>query len=762
MMRFTMGLFAGLLATTAQAAMIENLLLRIEVEQSAISISSRQAETKSLSAKLVLPRPVRDVKTLKFNDPLWGSGQRLVLQHGDRTTTLSLYDGNPFTHLETHIANPSKKPVDEKRLTIANLAFDLGVDAARLNTLGTGGLRPATNPAGSYAYSVLADPATRTGIVCGWLTQRRGVGLMLPSFSDGVPRLETQLDFGLFRIQPGTSRKTDILLIGIFDDARIGLEHYADNIAKVYDIHLPPKPAVYCTWYHRNLSGSGASTEKILAENAAFAKKTLQPFGLSVFQIDDHWQTDIVDGVAYDGKVKKVGPIKAFAQANKNYPSGMAATAANLKAEGFIPGIWYMPFAGNHNNPYFDPEIFAKEIPSGKPFVDTRWSGTSIDSTSPKGEAFLRERVKRIHEWGYRYIKIDGLHLGTPSKNIYVNRTYDGKTFGEAELYDKDMTFIEGYRKGLAILHEESPDTFVLGCTISQNMVSFAPCFGMVDAMRVGPDNGAAGHGGWKQLTLGADFSGNLWFLNNRVWYNDPDPFYVRESNPLDKTRWMVSWQAISGAMNTTSMQYSELSPERLDLIKRTLPPHAYNARPVDILENTKPSVWLVGNDRMHVVGLFNWNEKKEASIDFSIERAGLNPQKQYEAFDFWANRYLGILPKKVTEVLPGAGCRILALREAQTHPQLLSTSRHITQGLIDVVAEAWNPKTKTLSGTSNMVAGDPYEMRIVCPEGLKATATQVGDKAASVSKIEQTGKLVRATITPAATGPMNWSIVFK
>ncbi|MCK4565341.1 MAG: hypothetical protein KAU94_11790, partial [Verrucomicrobia bacterium] len=306
MMRFAIGLSMGMLAAATQAAVIENDLIRIEVKQNAISLSSLAA--KKHSATITLSGTIQDPKTLKCNDPLWGTGQRLVLQHGDSTTALTLYDGNPFAHLETRVANPGKKPVDLKRLTIAKMSFDLGMDAARLNTLGTGGLRPATDPKGSYAYSVLANPVTRNGVVCGWLTQRRGVGLMLPSFSEGIPRLETQLDFGLLRIQPGASRKTDILLIGFFADARKGLERYADDIAKVYDIHLPPKPAVYCTWYHRNLSGSGASTEKILAENAAFAKKTLQPFGLSVFQIDDHWQTDIVDGVAYDGKVKKVGP----------------------------------------------------------------------------------------------------------------------------------------------------------------------------------------------------------------------------------------------------------------------------------------------------------------------------------------------------------------------------------------------------------------------------------------------------------------------
>ncbi len=83
------------------------------------------------------------------------------------------------------------------------------------------------------------------------------------------------------------------MVIGFSHDVRSGLETYGDALAKVYKIKLPPKPEVYCTWYHRDLSGSGASNEKMLAENALFASKHLAPFGLNVMQIDDHWQDNM-------------------------------------------------------------------------------------------------------------------------------------------------------------------------------------------------------------------------------------------------------------------------------------------------------------------------------------------------------------------------------------------------------------------------------------------------------------------------------------
>ena len=45
--------------------------------------------------------------------------------------------------------------------------------------------------------------------------------------------------------------------------------------------------------------------------------------------------------------------------------------------------------------------------------------------------------------------------------------------------------------------------------------------------------------------------------------------------------------------------------------------------------------------------------------------------------------------------------------------PSFLSTSRHVTQGILEVREESWNDSTQTLGGRSAVVGGD-HEMRIV------------------------------------------------
>jgi hypothetical protein len=431
-----------------------------------------------------------------------------------------------------------------------------------------------------------------------------------------------------------------------------------------------------------------------------------------------------------------------------------------------VAGVWFMPFAGNFRNPYFDPEIFAKN-PDGTPFHDSRWSGTCIDMTNPKAERFVRDRVRRIYDWGYRYVKIDGMHTGAITYNTYVNTAYGNKDFGKSILHDPGMTHIEAYRKGLRILREEAPGTFILGCNVSQNMRSMGPAFGMIDGMRIGPDNGGAAGGSWGAVVKGASHGTNLYFLNGRVWHNDPDPVYPRASNPTEKARWMCSWMAVAGDMHTSSEQYSTLPADRLDLLRRCLPSHHDRARPVDLFETNNPRIWHVQNDRLHILGLFNWSEGSADEIVYDVDQLGLDSAKTYVGFDYWANEFIPPIQGQLQRTLAPASCQVLAVREAADHPQLLSTSRHITQGLIDVQAEQWDSTTKTLAGTSAVVGHDPYELRIAVPTdgNWQINRVDLGDAdrqaGCKIRVVAQPPGSARVLIETADSREVHWSVGF-
>jgi len=731
-----------------QAQSIENELLKVEIKDQDISITSKSAEKVSVP-KLNFACKIASVKA---------ESEKLVLSHDNRwTTTLQLQKDCPFLRVHTTIANKTDKAAVYNHFDLLTLQADCGTTLNKALALGTGGLTSLSDAKGSYTFSVIADPETRNSVVCAYLTHERGIGIFFPKVVDGKAEINARIDFGSLKVDPGKTRGTETLLIGCFADGRLGLEAYADAVVKKYKIKLRPRPNVYCTWYH-----AGCSNEKALAANTKFAAKHLKPFGLNVMQIDDKWQAPVPKD--FEPKhFKKTGPVKCFVDSSWNYSKGMAHTAKNITSQGMVAGIWFMPFAGNLNNPYFDKAIYAQN-PDGTPFHDKRWSGTCLDSTSPKGEAFIRQRIKRIYDWGYRYFKIDGMHTGLATYNIYVNTYYkdkDYEAFGKVKLHNPDMTQVQAYRKCLKILQEEAPEALVLGCNVSQNMRSMGPAFDMIDAMRIGPDNGGAGRGRWKDVTRGPWHGSNLYFLNGRVWYNDPDPVYVRKSNPIEKARWMCSWLAVSGGMHTSSEQYDKLEPERLDLLKRCLPGHDCIARPVDYLETSRPQIWLAQNDRMYVIGLFNWSERNEAAIEYDMGRLGLDKAKKYVGFDYWANKFVEPFSGTFKQTLPGGTCRIIAVKPLADHPVLVSTSHHITQGLIDVVDEKWDAGSKTLSGKSKVVAGDLYEMRIAVPAGgkFKPSSAKCGGKDMKIGEASDGG--VKISITPEKCETVEWSVEF-
>ncbi len=673
------------------------------------------------------------------------------------------------------------------RIPYAALTLDLGVPPAALNTLGTGGLLKPDKCPGSYMWAALADPATRRGVVAGFVTTDRGSGVVRMEADAQAVRLLPHLDYGRLALPADRTLALETFAIGLFDDARLGLEAYADTLARTLDIRLPPMPTVHCTWYV-----DGASREAVLTGRTDFAAAALKPFGLNVVQIDDGWQL---------GKSKN-GPKKVFYSHDPHgpYPSGMKPVADHIRRAGLTAGLWLIPFAGSSDDPWFADKTdwFAKK-PDGAPY-DTRWGGTCLDLTRADTQEYLKRVIRTLtHEWGYTYLKMDGLYTGASVNLNYVCDTFREDEFGQAVLSDPKVTQLEMMRNSLRLVRETAgTNVFLLGCCAPQNMRSAGAAYGLVDAMRIGPDNGAS----WSALLRGPEFGAWQYFLHGRVWYNDPDPLYVRPSLPLEHAQVICSWVTLSGQMNSSSEEYGKLPPERLDLLKRTMPSHRATARPVDLFENRIPGVWTVtdpataARPRRDGVGLFNW-DAQEKTFDRTFADLGLPGTGAWIAFDFWANALTPPFRDRLSYTLRPQSCAVLALRPVLDRPQLISTSRHITQGLVDVLEERWDPRTRTLSGVSEVVANDPYELRLLTyvsagasvgeplraavtgPNGYELTIapgdgvvarpddaySHANTPDAPMSRLAEPKSeegLVRLTFTSGTSGRIAWKVVFS
>jgi hypothetical protein len=295
-------------------------------------------------------------------------------------------------------------------------------------------------------------------------------------------------------------------------------------------------------------------------------------------------------------------------------------------------------------------------------------------------------------------------------------------------------------------------------------MRSYGGAFGLVDAMRVGPDNGPAWTERDRKLLRGPQFGSRHYFLHGRVWYNDPDPVYVRDEMPLNHAQLVCSWVAVTGQLNLSSEWLPGLPAERLAILQRTMPGHGLLPRPVDLFEHDPPRIWLLTDDRgearRDVIGLFNWDDE-EIAFDETLARIGLDDEAEYEAFDYWANEPVATIDDRLDVTLPAQSCRILAVRPETNHPQLLSTSRHVTQGIVDVRSEVWDAASRTLRGESVVVAGDPYELRIALPNDGASWDVDAAESSTGEARVSKSGRLLRITVEAPATGALMWSIRF-
>jgi hypothetical protein len=749
-------------AQTAGNLRIENEYVAVDFEATGLSfIATAKPSQVRFITRGTLAAGAGKARQRTIRHETWGTGQVIEIEYGSgQVDRVNLFAGLPFIVLQTALTNTGAEDRTIDSLRPFSATLNLGAVASELRAFGTAGLTEVgqeANP-GSYSFLAVADPNSRAGVVAGWVSHDRGSGLLFSDVREGRAVVDAQLDYGRLLLKPTAKVDTETLVIGYFSDARLGLETYADAVAKYYKIALPPQPTVYCTWYH-----AGASNAEDIRRNAAFAREHLTPFGFSVVQIDDGWQAgETLEGPRKDfTKHHGAGP----------YPAGMKTTADAMKQLGLAPGIWFMPFAGTWDDPCFadKQDLFATR--DGKPYV-VHWGGTCFDLTNPKTLAYVRDMACRVGvDWGYRYFKLDGLWTGMATGMCYINTGYKDDEFGSTSLHDSSKTHVEAYRDGLKAVREAAgKDVFLLGCNLAQNMRVLGASFGLVDAMRVGPDNGRK----WSQMVRGPFSGSNMYFLQGRVWYNDPDPIYVRDDVPLAHARALTSWVTLTGQLNASSTDYTQLSPARLHLLQRSMPAHGLKPRPVDLFEENVPCIWLLtdnrGLSRRDVLGLFNWDEKQQADIQYPLEKIGLPPARSYVGFDYWANEFVNPFAGRAFEAtLPPASCRVLSIRPVVLVPQVISTSRHITQGVVDLVEERWDDATKTLSGTSKVVGGDPYEIRIVASMGRrgnwKAARAMVSpeDVAAGVEVelLTQDHWKVRVRIDSPAGRDVRWSVEF-
>ena len=683
--------------------------------------------------------------------------------------------GSPFAFIDVApkaaATNAMPRRIDLPALTLRPFA-------AKPKAMSYAGLTEVDGHTGAIGYLAVAEPFTRKGVVIGWLTNDRASGVIASGFDEkGRVVLRPFAEYGRMLVKAGTKVAPDTLVVGRFDDCRLGLEAYADLLAKKHGVKLPRQIAGYTTWYpdrfgysdrSRYPQGCGAGDEE---STKAFADEVrrlgLDKYGFRFFQCDDQWQC----GKEYDG------PARDFEHVNPKgpYPHGLRVVTDYLRERGIITGLWWMPFCGVSWDPAWSGRsnlfarafadtppckstatvAIAKAQKAGKPF-ETVWADTCLDMTNPDARAYVAAMTRRItYDWGMDYIKFDGIWTGYAG-DLLGGKSWKNDHIDNVVFADETASNMSAFRQGLKTQREAAkPGTFILGCNLAQSPRALVPSVGFVDAMRIGGDNGPIDMFP-NRYRKGPESATVNYFLNGRVWYNDPDPVYVRNVVPLGRARTFASFTALAGALYNFSDWLPDLKPERVEILKRTLAPHGIlSARPIDYFESDLPNAWVLEKGGVRVFGLYNWNTNEAMRVDYPAAYAGLDPAKTYAGFDFWADRFVPAFKGRLSADVAADDCRVIAVREFDgTKPVVVSTSRHVASPAFDVADEKWEAAAKTLSGTSRTVSGESYELRIAVPWGLRCVSANGG-------RIVQSGPETRITFE-AGRAALDWRLAFE
>ena len=395
---------------------------------------------------------------------------------------------------------------------------------------------------------------------------------------------------------PSIRRKTSF----VWRTAHSSSTTYRDELGIKYFTPLdktrfPLPPTGWCTWYYYY--------PKITAEevkrNAQWIAENLLDFGAQYVQIDDGWQG--AGGPEGQRDWTIVNPDR--------FPDGMEELAAFISSLGLTPGIWIAPHGQSRDQVVKDnPNVFLLK-PDGASASET-WEGRYlVDPTAPESSAYLGSLFGKLHDWGYRYYKIDG-------QPIVVDEFAKKKQFMKRPQEDTNAL----YRNTLDTMRSAiGPESYLLGCWGTP-----VEGIGIMNGSRTGGDVVRGWKGGF-MLAMRATMQ--HYYLHNIAWYADPDTMLLRSPLTVDQARAWATLQGLTGQAMMSSDRLMDLSAERVEMLKRICP--AVDARPLDLFPAERNKhIWdLKVNhlDRNYdVVGLFNYDEDRARQIHVKWRDLGL------------------------------------------------------------------------------------------------------------------------------------------
>ena len=472
---------------------------------------------------------------------------------------------------------------------------------------------------------------------------------------------------------------------------------FVPNYRTIDRQRCPSAPTGWMAW---NTYFDLATEDDNLAE-ARVGAKYLKPFGLEFWSIES-WQENS------ERLVSRV-PVSEFhnltLQASaKKFPHGMKWMAEQIRSLGFRPGIWTYSFGTGDDEFYQAHREWFLHDRDGKPMHN--WSGRFVlDPSQPAVRKFTEESHRIMSaEWGYEFFKCDGMSGDHSNLSAHFFERPEVRAAFHETCEHPYSLWIESLRRGIG------PDRVLLACQGHYT----GPEVGLVDAARIGGDLVLCGYpppwSGRQGYLRQAHATQNQLFVNNLVWFNDPDTLLVGDFATLDMARVATTVVALPGQLTFFGDKLTRLAPDRMRLLQQTLP--VCDVHPLDLMPRGGEllPIWDLKISRpfanWDVVSLFNWTDEPRIQR-LTFADIGLDGKRQYLLFDFWNHKFLGACKDGMEFKLEPRSNRLLAVHPDLERPQFLSTDRHISQGGVELTDASWNPDRLELACTFKLVEHD-------------------------------------------------------
>jgi alpha-galactosidase len=461
--------------------------------------------------------------------------------------------------------------------------------------------------------------------------------------------------------------------------------------------HLEPVTG-WCSWeaFHKEVSAQS------VGEAVEFLRANLLDYGLEYIQIDDGYQRTPVPPTPQSALPE------SWLVPNEKFPGGHEDIRRCIVAAGFTAGIWTSAYVTNKEFAARDGNCLLDR--EGSP-LEGDWIGC-VPSCSP---AFLARQVeptyRGLRDLGYGYFKVDTLrHL-----------LYDGlMDAAQRGLLQPEEARARFRRYVSAVRSAVGRDTFLLSCWGVLGEV-----VGLCDGCRIATDASPS----WASLVMQIRESAR-WFPTQRILFqNDPDHVCARAD--VEWARSLLSFTSLTGGMLMLSDAVENYDGERLELIRKTIPAQPVMTAETGLLQEVIPayptipsvsrkardltlddalsfmnrdgsalhahpfsSLWSVhyatAARRWTVAGRFAIVPLSACEVD--LDALGLDPSLRYHAFDFWEQRYLGVVHGKLKcRDLSLGSCQIIGMAPWCDRPAYLADSRHVSFGLGFVLKENWH-----------------------------------------------------------------------